>query len=114
MPFRDCGRRRPHSPRASGRLCHRRPAARGRGPAAAGCKVGLVARRREHLETLAKEIEQAGGTAAFAAADVGDRGPTLAAIHDLAARLGPVDLLVANAGVGAPTLLDPMNIGDIE
>jgi short-subunit dehydrogenase len=82
--------------------------------AAAGCKVGLVARRREQLEALAKEIEQTGGTAAFAAADVGDRGPTLAAIHDLAARLGPVDLLVANAGVGAPTLLDPMNIGDIE
>jgi short-subunit dehydrogenase len=82
--------------------------------AAAGCKVGLVARRRDRLEALAREIEQAGGTVAFAAADVGDRGPTLAAIHDLAARLGPVDLLVANAGVGAPTLLDPMNMGDIE
>ncbi|HJT76463.1 MAG TPA: SDR family NAD(P)-dependent oxidoreductase, partial [Gemmataceae bacterium] len=26
----------------------------------------------------------------------------------------PIDLLVANAGVGAPTLLDPMNIGDVE
>jgi short-subunit dehydrogenase len=82
--------------------------------AAAGCKVGLVARRREQLEALAEEIKQSGGTASFAPADVGDRGPTLAAIHDLAARLGPVDLLVANAGVGAPTLLDPINIGDIE
>src|SRR5262249_4472425 len=28
--------------------------------------------------------------------------------------LGPVDLLVANAGVGAPTLLDPVNVADVE
>jgi short-subunit dehydrogenase len=29
-------------------------------------------------------------------------------------RLGPVELLIANAGVGAPTLLDPMNVADVE
>src|SRR5207247_2132325 len=29
-------------------------------------------------------------------------------------RLGPVDLLIANAGVGMPTLLDPVNVVDIE
>src|SRR5262249_7925676 len=50
----------------------------------------------------------------FAAADVGDRAQTLAAIRRLAAQLGPADLLIANAGVGMPTLLDPMNISDIE
>jgi short-subunit dehydrogenase len=82
--------------------------------AAEGCKVGLVARRRDKLEALAKEIDQAGGTASVAAADVGDRGQTVAAIHDVAARLGPVDLLIANAGVGLPTLLEPMNTPDIE
>ena len=32
----------------------------------------------------------------------------------MAAELGPVDLLVANAGVGAPTLLDPINVHDVE
>jgi short-subunit dehydrogenase len=82
--------------------------------AAAGCKVGLVARRREELEALAREVEQAGGTAAFAPADVAERQQTLSAIREVAAKLGPVDLLVANAGVGAPTLLDPVNIGDVE
>jgi short-subunit dehydrogenase len=82
--------------------------------AARGCKVGLLARRRQQLEQLAKEIEHAGGTAALAAADVGNREQTLEAIHALSATLGPVDLLVANAGVGAPTLVDPINIGDIE
>jgi short-subunit dehydrogenase len=79
-----------------------------------GCKVGLLARRRDSLEILANGIEQAGGTAALAPADVSERNQTLEAIHSLSAKLGPVDLLVANAGVGAPTLADPMNIADIE
>ncbi len=79
-----------------------------------GCRVGLLARRREQLEQLAKEIEQAGGTAALAPADVSNREQTLEAIHSLSRKLGPADLLVANAGVGAPTLVDPINIGDVE
>jgi short-subunit dehydrogenase len=79
-----------------------------------GARVGLVARRREALEQLTAEIVQAGGSAAAAAADVGERQATVAAIHDLAARLGPIDLLVANAGVGAPTRLEPFNVPDME
>jgi short-subunit dehydrogenase len=79
-----------------------------------GARVGLVARRREQLAELAGEIEKAGGAAASAAADVADRRATLAAIHELAGKLGPVDLLVANAGIGAPTFCDPMNIDAIE
>jgi short-subunit dehydrogenase len=82
--------------------------------ARAGCKVGLVARRRENLQALADEITAAGGAAVAAAADVGDRAQTAAALKEVAARLGPVDLLVANAGVGMPTLPDPMNVGDVE
>jgi short-subunit dehydrogenase len=82
--------------------------------AAEGCKVGLVARRRGRLEQLAGEIAQSGGTAATAAADVGDRAQVGTAIEELAVRLGPVDLLIANAGVGAPTTVEPLNVGDIE
>jgi short-subunit dehydrogenase len=82
--------------------------------AAQGAHVGLIARRRDQLETLAEEIRTAGGTAALVPADVGDRAQTVAAVRELAAKLGPVDLLVANAGVGAPTLLDPVNVPDIE
>src|SRR5439155_14568200 len=82
--------------------------------AAEKARVGLVARRQDRLEALAAEIKQQGGTVAFAAADVGDRQQAVSAIHQLAAELGPVDLLVANAGVGAPTLIEPMNIETIE
>jgi short-subunit dehydrogenase len=77
-------------------------------------RVGLMARRKDKLETLASEIRAAGGTAACAAADVGDRSPTVEAIHTLRDQLGPVDLLIANAGVGAPTLLEPLNIEQVE
>lgn len=81
--------------------------------AAAGCKVGLIARRRDALETLAQEITAAGGTAALAPADVGDRDQTLAAVHELSGKLGPVDLLLANAGFGIDTQVDPVNAVDV-
>jgi short-subunit dehydrogenase len=82
--------------------------------AAQGCKVGLLARRQDQLDTLTEEIRAAGGTAAAAGADVADRTRTLAAVAAVREQLGPVDLLVANAGVGAPTLLEPFNVGDVE
>lgn len=72
-----------------------------------GTRVGLIARRREQLEQLAGEISQAGGVAAFACADVAERAPTLAAIQSLQDQLGEPDLLIANAGVGAPTRIEP-------
>ncbi len=79
-----------------------------------GAKVGLVARRRDNLEKLQGEIRAAGGQAALAAADVAQRGPTVEAIRSLIEQFGQVDLLVANAGVGAPTALEPLNTSDIE
>ncbi|HWG41349.1 MAG TPA: SDR family NAD(P)-dependent oxidoreductase [Gemmataceae bacterium] len=82
--------------------------------AAEGCKVGLVARRREQLADLAGEIEKHGGTVAFATADIAEREQAVSAIRDVAARLGPVDLLIANAGVGAPTTIEPFNVPDVE
>jgi len=78
------------------------------------CRVGLIARRQEPLSELAAVIEQAGGRAAYAVADVVDRSRTVAAIHEVSAQLGPVDLLIANAGVGAPTMVEPLNVSDIE
>lgn len=79
-----------------------------------GARVGLVARRSEELQALTDAITASGGTAAFVAADVADRDAAIAAIRDLGSRLGPIDLLVANAGVGAPTTLDPVNIAVFE
>ncbi len=82
--------------------------------ASAGYKVGLIARRKDKLVALAEEIQKKGGTAVGAGADVGNRDQTRVAVQTLREQLGPIDLMIANAGVGMPTLLDPLNIGDIE
>jgi short-subunit dehydrogenase len=82
--------------------------------AAGGCRVGLIARRLDRLAALADAIEEAGGTAAIAAADVSDRAGVLDACAALRDELGPIDLLIANAGVGVPTTLDPVNTSDVE
>jgi short-subunit dehydrogenase len=79
-----------------------------------GCQVGLIARRAERLDALAQAIRAAGGTAATAKADVGDRAQILAAVEHVRRQLGPIDLLIANAGVGAPTFLEPVNVAEIE
>lgn len=82
--------------------------------AAEGCKLGLVARRPEPLAALATDIRKANGVAAIAVADVADRIQVEAAISSLRTELGPIDLAFANAGVGMPTLLDPVNVADVE
>lgn len=68
--------------------------------AAQGVAVGLTARRAEPMRALAEAIRQRGGIAEVEPADAADVEATRAAVRALADRLGPVDLLVANAGVG--------------
>jgi short-subunit dehydrogenase len=82
--------------------------------AAEGCRVGLVARRRDRLAILADEIREAGGSAAVATADVGNRDQVLEAFASLQGELGPIDLLIANAGIGVPTTLDPVNTAAVQ
>lgn len=65
-----------------------------------GHAVGLVARRAELLEALAEEIRGTGGRAAWAAADVTDANQLAEAAAKITGELGPIDLLVANAGTG--------------
>jgi short-subunit dehydrogenase len=79
-----------------------------------GCHVGLMARRGDRLQALAQEILEAGGKAAWAVADVADREAVRKAAQELMQQLGPVDLLIANAGVGMPTLVEPMNVPHVE
>jgi NADP-dependent 3-hydroxy acid dehydrogenase YdfG len=79
-----------------------------------GYRVGLIARRRDLIDAAASEINAAGGLAAAATADVGDRTLLRAAIAELENRLGPTTVMVANAGFGAPTRLDPLNTAEVE
>ncbi len=71
-----------------------------------GVKVGLTARREPELESLAQEIRAAGGIAFLAPADAADPASTRAAFAQLTEALGPVDLLIANAGVGLHVTAD--------
>jgi len=70
--------------------------------AAAGAAVGLIARSPSELAAAAGEINQAGGIAAAAVADVTDEWATAAAVADLHRKLGTVDILINNAGISGP------------
>ena len=65
--------------------------------ASAGARVSVSARSRDEVEQVAAEI---GGLAVVA--DVGSREHVDAVVKDVENILGPIDLLVANAGIGGP------------
>ncbi len=71
--------------------------------AARGAAVGLVARRADTLKELQTEIETAGGRALAVAGDVRDGSSIKSAADCIAGELGPVDVLIANAGIGTST-----------
>jgi short-subunit dehydrogenase len=65
-----------------------------------GAKVGLVARRVEVIDEAVREIEAAGGKALALPADVESEASVRAAADKLRADVGPIDVLIANAGIG--------------
>jgi short-subunit dehydrogenase len=79
-----------------------------------GFAVGLVARREGPLKELEALIGSNGGRAAVAAADVGNQAQVESAFRSIRSNLGPIDLVIANAGVGKATFLEPVNTSDIE
>ena len=67
-----------------------------------GAALALVARSGDELEDTRELIEAAGGIAAAARADVTDADALRDALSRLRDELGPVDVLVNNAGVLGP------------
>ena len=67
--------------------------------ARAGARVAVAARRVDRLEELRREIEAAGGEAVAVALDVTDAASVAAAVGEAARRLGPLRILVNNAGI---------------
>ena len=67
--------------------------------ARAGAAVALAARRLDELEIIAAEIRAAGGAATAIALDVTDAGSIATAFSAAEEKLGPITLLVNNAGV---------------
>lgn len=69
--------------------------------AAAGAPVALAARSAGTIQGLAEEIAGAGGTALALPYDVGDEAAVEAALQAVEQRLGPIGVLVYNAGGAA-------------
>lgn len=67
--------------------------------ALAGADVALVARRRDRLEELAGELRATGIRAAAIGADLADEAACPRVVAEAEAALGPVSILVNNAGV---------------
>jgi len=68
-----------------------------------GARLGLIARRADVLGEVLSEIDQHGTTASSVAADVQDANGLRSAAQQIAATLGPIDVLIANAGVATTT-----------
>ena len=68
--------------------------------ASRGASVGLLARREELLNELVSEIKARNAKALAAAADVRDAAAVRAAADRFRKELGPIDVLIANAGIG--------------
>ena len=66
-----------------------------------GARVGLIARRADTLTEIVNEIEAANGKALAIPADVTNAESVSAAADRIRSEFGPIDLLIANAGVGA-------------
>ncbi len=67
-----------------------------------GAHVTVVARRRERLDELVREIAAAGGSAEVLALDIADGDATYEAVREVDGKR-PLDFLVANAGTGGIT-----------
>ncbi|MEO8347296.1 MAG: SDR family NAD(P)-dependent oxidoreductase [Acidobacteriota bacterium] len=64
-----------------------------------GARVGLVARSETELLATANLVEQVGARAIAIPTDIRDRAGAQAAVEKVETELGPVDVLVNNAGV---------------
>src|SRR5262247_2061912 len=73
---------------------------------AAGAGVACAARARDQIESTAAAIEAAGGRARAIQLDVTSGEHIRASVQDAESALGPVDILINNAGVtlDKPTL----------
>lgn len=70
----------------------------------------LTARRREKLKQVAQKVESLGGKAYYGEGDVRDEGDVDHLFDEVMERLGTVDVMFANAGVGYFGNLEDMTV----
>lgn len=82
--------------------------------AASGATVVVAARRAERLEELVAEIRNQGGTAHAVAMDVADPASVQTGFAAAEAAVGPINTLVANAGVATDTMSLDQPVSDMD
>ncbi|BBD80052.1 SDR family NAD(P)-dependent oxidoreductase [Aerosticca soli] len=75
-----------------------------------GAKVAIVARRRERLEALSRQLESLGAEPLVLVADLSDEHQAQRVVKDTEAHYGRLDILVNNAGV---MYLEPVAEADL-
>ena len=79
-----------------------------------GFEVALIARRKDRLEILSKEIEEEGGRALVVAADLADESATERAAREAIDSLGRIDLLVNNAGYSPGQAIEQITRSELQ
>lgn len=77
-----------------------------------GATVVVLARRKERLDSLVKNIEAAGGTALALAVDVTDRAAVQTVADQVADRFGKADLVFNNAGVQLVSGIEELKVDE--
>ncbi|MFT2007661.1 3-ketoacyl-ACP reductase [Pontibacter sp. 13R65] len=66
-----------------------------------GVNIGLLARNENQLKQVAASLEELGVETSVVKADVGDMAAVQAAIEQVQLDLGPIDILINNAGIAS-------------
>jgi short-subunit dehydrogenase len=82
--------------------------------AAKGCRLGLLSRTEAKLRPLADELAGAGTPTSAQLADLRQPEAVRAALGAVQGDLGPIDVLIHNAGVGRPTSSQAPNLDHLE
>ncbi len=82
--------------------------------AASGARLVLAARRVDRLEALAKELRADGAEAITVALDVADIASIPAAVARAEQAMGPVEILVNNAGISRQARLEEVTEADYD
>ena len=77
--------------------------------ARAGAKVALLGKTKKNLLEVQKELKDSGASSFVVVADVADEGPVSRAVAAVEQQLGPVDVLVNNAGIFASAPVEKMD-----
>ncbi|GGK57422.1 SDR family NAD(P)-dependent oxidoreductase [Rufibacter glacialis] len=79
-----------------------------------GAKLAICSRTQHQLEAAREELEAGGATVLAFNCDVTDRTQVKAMVAEIKERLGPVEVLINNAGIIAAGPLEEMQVEDFE